>query len=112
MKETDLIVLANEWEQKMVSDSLPNSPLAFVRWLDNKGLLNDEKFKRNPYQVGAIVRYMGELCDVVQAPNHTFLGLHGDEHFPVTLLTRNGDHIHTITSELERVEAESPIPKE
>ena len=97
MKEADKILLAQEWERRVSVVGMPNTAYTLLNWLDDRDLLNGDNFKRNPCQIGDVVYYQHQECDVVEAPNKVIKGLNGEEHFPVTLSTTEGAHITTVT---------------
>jgi len=97
MKEVNKILLAQEWERRVSSVGIPNNAYALLSWLDDRDLLNEDNFRRNPCKVGDIVFYQHQEYDVVEAPNKVIKGLNNEEHFPLTLSTKEGVHINTVT---------------
>ena len=101
MKEADKILLAQEWERRVSVVGMPNSAYALLNWLDDRDLLNGDNFRRNPCKIGNVVFYQNQEYDVVEAPNKVIKGLNGEEHFPITLSTKEGVHINTVTDTVE-----------
>lgn len=97
MKEADKILLAQEWERRVSTIDMPNTAYTLLNWLDDRDLLNEDNFKRNPCKIGDVVFYQRQECDVVEAPNKVIKGLNGEEHFRVILSTEEGAHITTVT---------------